>query len=224
MGSAGPGGPAGASIAMLIVNHGVATAVNVGSSRVYSFRCGRLSLMSQDDTEATRLLKIGAIRREEAARHPSRSLLTKYIGSAVCGEALEPHISTPTTVERDDVFLICSNGLTDALSEERMSYILSLKMSDERLVQRLVSEAIARGAEDNITVMIVRRGGKKKMPRALKVFLKLAVLVSLAAVLTTFVLSIFRGCSNTNISPDTQNVQEAIPEPTPTPPLIRREG
>ena len=179
----------GASIAMLVINHGVATAINAGSARVYSFKYGRLNRLSVDDTETQHLLNIGAIRREEAMEHPSRRNLTSAIGFLDATRGNRLHMSSPTPVENGDIFLLCSNGLTDYISDDRISYILSLHMSNERLAQRLISEAIARGADDNLSVIVVRSGKGNKNASAHKGLLKGTILVVLLAVLCAFLLS-----------------------------------
>ncbi len=197
----------GASIGMLVINHGVATAINAGNARVYSFKYGRLNRLSVDDTETQHLLNIGAIRREEAMEHPSRHTLTSAIGMLNASQGHRLHMSSPTPVENGDIFLLCSNGLTDYLSDDRISYILSLHMSNERLAQRLVSEAIARGADDNLSVIVVRSGKSGKQSHVNKGLIKGVVLVVLLAVLAAFLIS----------RPWKKNGTQPAATPTPSP-------
>lgn len=216
VGDVGPN--AGASFAMLIISQGVATAVNIGNSRIYSFKYGRLNRLSIDDTEAQHLLSVGAIRRDEAKGHPSRSIINKFLGSLPYGTELKPHISSPAPVENGDLFLISSNGLTDYLSDDRISYILSLKMSNERLAQRLISEAVAKGADDNITVMLVRSGRGVKKTRVVNGgLLKAIAVVVLSAVVLAFLVSLLFKDTKAP-EPITEEQPETVEEtPTPTP-------
>lgn len=200
----------GASIAMLVINHGVATAINAGSARVYSFKYGRLNRLSVDDTETQHLLNIGAIRREEAMDHPSRRTLTSALGMLNPAQGQRLHMSSPTPVENGDIYLLCSNGLTDYLSDDRISYILSLHMSNERLAQRLVSEAIARGADDNLSVIVVRSGKSGKASPVNKGLVKGVILVILLAVLAAFLIS--RPWKKQSAAP-----AEPSPSPSPSP-------
>ena len=200
----------GASVAILVINHGVATAINAGSARVYSFKYGRLNRLSVDDTETQHLLNIGAIRREEAMEHPSRRNLTSAIGFLDASRGNRLHMSSPTPVENGDIFLLCSNGLTDYLSDDRISYILSLHMSNERLAQRLISEAVARGADDNLSVIVVRSGKGTKNQIAHKGLIKGTFLVILLAVLCAFLLSRPWKQKKNPVTPSD------VPEPTPT--------
>ncbi len=184
------GGGIGASMSMLVINHGVATAINTGSARVYSYKCGRLNRLSIDDTEAQRLLNIGAIRQEEAKDHPSRRTLTSALGMlAPQTNGNRMHMSSPMPVENGDIFLLCSNGLTDYISDDRIAYILSLHMSNERLSQRLISEAIARGADDTVSVMVVRSGKNKKPALINKRVVKGGFIVILLAILAAYLIS-----------------------------------
>ncbi len=202
---------AGASIGMLVINHGVATAINAGNARVYSFKYGRLNRLSVDDTEAQHLLNIGSIRREEAMEHPSRRTLTSAIGMLNASQGHRLHMSSPTPVENGDIFLLCSNGLTDYLSDDRISYILSLHMSNERLAQRLVSEAIARGADDNLSVIVVRSGKSGKSSHVNKGLVKGVFIVILLAILAAFLIS--RPWKRTNVTPPAETAE---PSPSPT--------
>ena len=127
-------------------------------------------------------------------------------------------MSSPMPVENGDLFLLCSNGLTDYLSDDRISYILSMHMSNERLAQRLVSEAVARGADDNVSVLIVRNGRNAKPSRINKGLVKGVVLVILLAILAAFLLA----------KPARQNRTPSVPtetaEPTPTAASILNQG
>ncbi len=183
------GGDVGASVAMLIINNGVATAVNTGSARVYAFKYGRLNRLSVDDTKAQQLLNVGAIRREEAMTHPARRELTGALGRLSHSQGGRLHMSSPAPVENGDIYLICSNGLTDYISDDRIAYILSLRMSNERLAQRLVSEAVARGADDNLSVMLVRSGKNKKPSLINKGLVKGAAVVIALAILAAYLIS-----------------------------------
>ena len=220
MGSAGPASSSGASIAMLVMNQGVATAVNVGNARIYSFKYGRLSRLSTDDTEAQRLLSVGAIRADEMSEHPAKNLLTGYLGIASDLSVIAPHYSDPMAIEKGDVFLLCSNGLTDVLSDDRISYIMSVRTTDERMVQRLVSEAVARGADDNVTAMLVRAGSGRKSSKAKKGIAKLIILIALVFALVFASVSLFKSCSVSNS--ESPSVPETTQEPTPTPEFILR--
>ncbi len=204
-------GGMGASVAMLVVNHGVATAINTGSARVYSYKSGRLNRLSIDDTEAQHLLNIGAIRREEAKDHPSRRKLTSALGMLDAAPTNRLHMSSPTPIENGDIFLLCSNGLTDYISDDRLAYILSLRMSNERLAQRLISEAVARGADDNLSVVVVRSGKRGKPSPINRGMVKGGIVVIFLAVLAAFLIS--RPWRAKPVEPNPADPEVASPTP-----------
>lgn len=191
----------GASFAMLAINAGVATMVNAGDVRGFAFRDNLLIPLTKSHVYD----KLFASGVDEA---PLDNKPEKYVGSAFGGDSINPHFSDPVPVDMDDVFLMCSNGLTDIISEQRIEYILSLSISDEKMVHRLISEAVASGAEDNITIMLVRNGGKPvKSTKKSKGFLKLIILVVVFAVLAAFITSMFHSCSQK------PNIEEEDPTP-----------
>ena len=211
---------------MLIINKGVASAVNIGNARAYSFKYGRLNRLTIDDTEAEHLLSVGAIRREEMPGHPARELLTNYVGMTSGGLLLKPHVSSPATVEKGDLFLLCTNGLTDVLTDDRIAYILSLRASDERLAERLINEARAKGAADNISVVLVRVGGRGNSRRMKKGTLKaIALLVALLLAVFAIVKVVSLIVNKPSSGPSVPNSPEATQtiEPTATPEMILME-
>lgn len=186
MRSVSPDGSYGSSFALLCVNNGVATMVNAGDVQGFSFRDNILVPLTR--THAAKKVYAGISDERVLVGKPE-----KYVGSAFGGDSIRPYFSEPVPVDVDDVFLICSNGLTDVISNERIEYILSLDIPDERMVHRLISEAVAGGAEDNITVMLIRNGGKPiKSNKTVKRIVGLIALVIILAVITAFIASLFR--------------------------------
>lgn len=185
-------GSYGSSFALLSINDGVATMVNAGDVRGYAFRDNLLIPLTKSHVYDK--LFAGAAGNDDSLTDDKP---TKYVGCAFGGDSILPYFSDSVPVDVDDVFLICSNGLTDIISEERIEYILSLDISDEKIVHRLISEAVAGGADDNVTVMLLRNGGKpvKSNKSMIKGVARLAVLVIILAVITAFIASMFRGCS-----------------------------
>lgn len=223
LGSAGPGNSAGSSLAMFVFNNGVASAVNIGSSRAYSFKYGRLNRLSCDDTEAERLLSVGAIRREEVQTHPAKDYLTNYVGMSDDISNIKPHISAPSTIEKGDVYLLCSNGLTDTLTDDRIAHILSLHITDDRMVSRLINEAIAKGADDNISVVLIRVGGKNKLSRrAKKRGFRLVLVLAVIVLLITLAVNLFSSSGGETPQASPTPESSSVVVPTTTPQMILR--
>ncbi len=125
--------------------------VQVGDSRCYRLRGGRLERLSRDQTVAQALVDSGALTPEEATRSPFRSVLASAVGGP---EALP--ITASDDVRRDDVMLLCTDGLTKHVTEAEIEQELQRLEAAEKSCHRLVDLALERGGRDNITVLIGR--------------------------------------------------------------------
>ena len=131
-----------------------AVASNVGDSKVFLFRNNELKKISEDHNQAQSLVNIGLITEDEARTHKDKSKLTQHLGIFQDEMVLEPFISDNIILEKDDLFLICSDGLTDMLSYDDISNIIKEDVSLKEKCKKLVEEANKRGGEDNITVIL----------------------------------------------------------------------
>ncbi|MDQ6820782.1 MAG: Stp1/IreP family PP2C-type Ser/Thr phosphatase [Actinomycetota bacterium] len=125
---------------------------HVGDSRAYLFRDGALTRLTRDHSLVEELVKQGKLTAEEAAEHPQRSIITRALGP-------EPEVEVDTEthdVQPGDVILLCSDGLTTMLSEERVAEILGAARSLDQAAQGLIDEANQAGGRDNITVILLR--------------------------------------------------------------------
>jgi protein phosphatase len=125
---------------------------HVGDSRAYLFRDGSLTRLTQDHSLVDELVRRGKLTEEEAAEHPQRSIITRALGP-------EPDVEVDTwtyPVQADDVLLLCSDGLTSMVSEERVTEILTRAQGLESAAQALIDAANQAGGRDNITVVLVR--------------------------------------------------------------------
>jgi protein phosphatase len=141
----------GTTIVGLLVASGRIVAANVGDSRMYLVRDNRIERMSKDHTIVAEHVEMGVMTEEEAARSPLRHILTRNLGSSenVDAEIFEIEPSS------EDLFILCSDGLTDLATDEEILKI-ALKESDpQRLPRRLIDLALERGAHDNTTVVTV---------------------------------------------------------------------
>ncbi|MBF4601950.1 serine/threonine-protein phosphatase [Frigoribacterium sp. VKM Ac-1396] len=137
--------------AMLRVGDSMAIA-HIGDSRIYLYREGELSQITADHTFVQRLVDSGRITPEEAAVHPRRSVLMRVLGDVDAA----PEIDTATLgTQPGDRWLICSDGLSSYLAEERIKKALAMGLDAEQTAKRLVKETLDHGAPDNVTVVIV---------------------------------------------------------------------
>jgi serine/threonine protein phosphatase PrpC len=132
--------------------------VHVGDSRAYLLRDGELRQLTRDHSLVEELRRRGQLTTEEAEEHPQRSVITRALGPEPDVE-LDVHTHQ---VRGGDVFLLCSDGLTDMLSEDRVRAALCESATLKAAVDRLVEEANAAGGRDNITVIAFRVGGDEQ--------------------------------------------------------------
>jgi serine/threonine protein phosphatase PrpC len=124
---------------------------HIGDSRIYRFRDGDLEQVTADHTFVQRLVDSGRITAEEAAVHPRRSVLMRVLGDVDAA----PEIDTKILDTRPgDRWLLCSDGLSSYVSEERLATILATVPSAQNAADRMVKESLDHGAPDNVTVVI----------------------------------------------------------------------
>lgn len=125
------------------------TLAHVGDSRAYLWRDGRLSQLSRDDTYVQALVDRGAISAREASVHPHRSLVTR----AVQGEEVAPACTT-LKPRVDDRYLLCSDGLSDVVTDDAIGAVLGEVAEPSACAQRLIALALDAGGPDNITAVV----------------------------------------------------------------------
>ncbi|MGH7463517.1 MAG: Stp1/IreP family PP2C-type Ser/Thr phosphatase [Longimicrobiales bacterium] len=125
---------------------------HIGDSRLYLWREGRLEQVTRDHTWVQEQIEQGALQPDQAKLHPLSSMLSRALGTNPTAE-----VDTGTCeVRAGDIFLICSDGLTNMVPNDAIEEILSGNTSAAALASALVAEANARGGTDNITALIVR--------------------------------------------------------------------
>jgi protein phosphatase len=126
---------------------------HVGDSRAYLVRSEQMEQVTEDHSLVNELLKTGKLSEEEAQIHPQRSVITRAVGT-------DPDVDVDGfTIEAEDgdVFLICSDGLSDMVSDEEILEVLHQNRDDlDKAVKALVAAANKGGGEDNITAVAFR--------------------------------------------------------------------
>ncbi|WP_349814785.1 Stp1/IreP family PP2C-type Ser/Thr phosphatase [Curtobacterium sp. MCJR17_043] len=137
--------------AMIRVGDQLAIA-HIGDSRIYRWRDGELQQITSDHTFVQRLVDSGRITPEEAAVHPRRSVLMRVLGDVDAA----PEVDTAVMdIRPGDRWLLCSDGLSSYLAEERIRHALASSMDANQVTQRLVKETLDHGAPDNVTVVVL---------------------------------------------------------------------
>jgi serine/threonine protein phosphatase PrpC len=125
---------------------------HIGDSRIYRYRDGVLEQMSSDHTFVQRLVDSGRITAEEAAVHPRRSVLMRVLGDVDAAPEIDTSIHD---VLPGDRWLLCSDGLSSYVPEDKIASILETIRTAQGAADRLVKESLDHGAPDNVTVVIV---------------------------------------------------------------------
>ena len=131
---------------------------HVGDSRIYLFREQRLIALTEDHSLVNALLKSGEITQEMAENHPRKNIITRSLGMP---GSLEVDVAIHK-IEDHDQLLLCSDGLTNMVSEPKIAQILLEAASLQDASQRLIEEANAKGGLDNITVLLIDVGGESQ--------------------------------------------------------------
>ncbi len=146
----------GATYSLLKISGKEVEICNVGDSRVYMLRGSRLRQISVDDTSAQHMVNMGIITAREARNHVGKHKLTQHLGIFPDEIKIEPHFSGKIPLKKGDVFLLCSDGLTDMVEDKEIKCILKAEKDCNAATAALVDAALNNGGKDNITVTVVR--------------------------------------------------------------------
>ncbi len=129
--------------------------VNVGDSRMYMI-CGKeIKQITHDHSYVQYLVDIGKLTPKEAKESTNRNIITRAIGTAEDIEADVCNIELPENTE-DIYILLCSDGLTNMVSDEKIAAIAKEELTVEEKVAKLIAQANKNGGSDNITVVLIK--------------------------------------------------------------------
>jgi protein phosphatase len=140
----------GTTITVALVEDGEVAFGHVGDSRAYLIRDGRIEQVTEDHSLVAELVRSGKLSPSDAETHPQRSVITRALGT-------DPDVDVDTFVidaRVGDIFVLCSDGLTDMIDEETMLAVVERHRDDlDRAAKALIAAANKGGGEDNITVI-----------------------------------------------------------------------
>jgi protein phosphatase len=155
--------------------------VHIGDSRLYLFREGKLCQLTQDHSLVTKLIEHGGLAKEQASLHPFRSIITKALGA-------NPTVQ-PDTLKQEikvgDRFLLCSDGLTNMVTESEIEKVLAREINLKEACQKLITLANDKGGFDNITVVLFEIE-KQDLARRVRLKWLFLLLVALLTAMTLF--------------------------------------
>lgn len=124
---------------------------HAGDSRVYRFRHGALRPLTEDDTVVAMAVRNGRMTAQEAENSPAKHYVTNATGNA----SFELHTDGPHSLRPHDTLMICSDGLHGLIDFETMELLLSAETPAEARCEALAAEAVRRGGNDNISVILI---------------------------------------------------------------------
>lgn len=143
----------GSTLTVLAFSEDCFYIAQVGDSRAYLLRDGSLNQLTQDHSVVWPLFENGILTKEDISKHPQKNLITRSIGTY---PQVEVDLQNDIAHE-GDIFLLCSDGLTDVLCDQDIVQTLSAKgASPQELTEMLIDAANDAGGPDNITVIVVR--------------------------------------------------------------------
>ena len=142
----------GTTLVAAMVNEGEAVILNEGDSRAYHINQKGIVLVTRDHSLVEDMVERGELTREQARNHPHKNLITRALGA-------EPMLLADCfrqPVNTGDYLLLCSDGLSNVVTEQEMLYEVIHGGEEEDCCQRLLEIALHRGAPDNVTVVLIR--------------------------------------------------------------------
>jgi len=143
----------GTTVVSLFFADTMGACVWAGDSRAYLFRDGQLTRISHDHSAVQEMIDSGIITPEQASFHPHRNVITRAVGG---GEQLFPEVRV-FTIQAGDWYFICSDGFYNELSEDVIAAHL-VQATPKESIDILMEKALAHGALDNVTLIIIKVG------------------------------------------------------------------
>lgn len=148
----------GTTLTAVAIRDGQLHVAHVGDSRAYLLRDDEeMSQLTTDHTLVERLVQEGRLSRDEAASHPQRNVITRAIGHEA---SVEIEVLPPIMLREGDQIVLCSDGLSGPVTDERIASTVSATADGDRAVEALLAHANAAGGPDNITAVLVRVGDR----------------------------------------------------------------
>jgi protein phosphatase len=141
----------GTTLSVLVLTKNKALIAHVGDSRIYRLRQGLLQQLTEDHTMAQLFIRMGYLEPEKVANHPIRHVMSQAVG-----QGIDDIFSRIENVERDDTYLLCSDGLFGMVSDNEIRDILLHNPVVKDQCRRLVARALEKGGRDNVTVMVIQ--------------------------------------------------------------------
>lgn len=141
----------GTTLVALYANNDGVTLLNIGDSGAYRVSGGTMTKLTHDHSLVQEMMDLGLITNEQARRHPRKNIITRVVG----GESTVRSDIFEAEAKDGDVFLLCSDGLTNALSDEQIVSCCEGQTDPEAICAALIDAALCAGARDNVTAVVL---------------------------------------------------------------------
>lgn len=139
----------GTTLVALYANRDGVTLLNIGDSGAYRISNGVMTKLTHDHSLVQELMDLGRLTREQARKHPRKNIITRVVG----GERFVRSDVFEAEAGEGDIFLLCSDGLTNSLSDEDITVCCPQGGKPEAICGALIEAALSAGARDNVTVV-----------------------------------------------------------------------
>lgn len=147
----------GTTIVLAFAFKDTALIAHLGDSRAYIYADGHFTQLTEDHSLVNELVKMGQITKEQAKHHPQKNIITQALGVS---STIDPEFRN-VALNENDIILLCTDGLTNSLSDPQIQQILATKeLSLKDRCNKLINEANRLGGGDNITVCLVWNKGE----------------------------------------------------------------
>lgn len=148
----------GTTATVLVIKEDQTFVGHMGDSRAYLFRDAAVNQLTKDHSMVNRMVEQGLLSKEEAEHHPQRNVIYKALG---VNRDADLELIGPLPVYLNDIFLLCSDGLTNLVTDDEMLKIVK-KESPQKACEKLIQLANKRGGDDNITIQILKMVKEQK--------------------------------------------------------------
>ena len=142
----------GTTLVAATVKNDAVYVVNVGDSRLYKIG-DKIEQITEDHSLVEEMVRMGEISKEQARNHPDKNIITKAMGVS---DTVEPDYFD-TDLQKGECLLMCSDGLTNMVSDRQIKEIVELRTDLESCAKELIRAANQNGGRDNIAVVLIER-------------------------------------------------------------------
>lgn len=146
----------GTTASVLMIKDNKCRICHIGDSRIYRLRDQNLMQLTKDHTRVQQMIDAGIIKKEDAGKSRKKHVLTQHLGIFPSEFLIEPQVIIDEKVLSGDLYLLCSDGLTDMLTDKEIESLLLCSESVTQIATTLIQAALEYGGKDNVTVVVVK--------------------------------------------------------------------